>query len=201
MRKIFWVLSLAFSANTIAQTSDPEWPCIQVLVPEIVTAVMWPEEITDEQLDAWRKDPSLSSIVEEFSNLDQFTEIEQQRVEAFVESVPEASRLATLNTVAQGIVDTANQRRDRYINGIKRYTRQQISIADQIGSTLNELAALDQGGTTVSPERRTEIEETLAWHQRVYDQREQAIGALCDVPVELEEKLSSVVRELAQYLP
>ena len=38
-------------------------------------------------------------------------------------------------------------------------------------------------------------------HQRVYDQRENAIQSLCERPVQLEETLSSVLRELAIYLP
>jgi hypothetical protein len=49
--------------------------------------------------------------------------------------------------------------------------------------------------------RQAEIEETLRWHERVYDQRERAIQSLCERPVVLEEKLSAVLRELGQYLP
>lgn len=206
MRHSLFFFLLVFSSHASAQVSgqanDPEWPCIQVLVPEIVTAVMWPEIIPDDQLGQWKQDPELVRFVEALSDIDEFTDTEREQIEAFAESIPEASRLATLNTVADGIVSTANSRRDKYINGIKRYTRQQISIANQIGTTLNQLAELDQDDSSkINEESRAEIEETLAWHERVYDQREQAIGSLCDVPVELEVKLSSVVRELAQYLP
>lgn len=203
MRQLSIVLLLFFSSQAAAQATDPEWPCIQVLVPEIVTAVMWPEIIPDEQLELWKSDPELSDLVEELASVDEFTEEEQRRIEQFAESIPESARLATLNTVAQGIVTTANKRRDKYIRGIKRYTRQQIAIANQIEATLNDLAVLDNNNaqTDKSETERAQIEETLNWHQRVYDQREHAITALCDVPVELEINLSSVVRELAQYLP
>ncbi len=207
MRAGIFLLLLVFnSQQAMAQSSDPEWPCIQVLVPEIVTAVMWPEFIPDEQLGKWKNDPELTRVVQELGAVDEFTDAERQRIEEFAESIAEESRLETLNMVAEGIVSTANKRRDKYISGIKKYTRQQISIANQIETVLNQLAELEQneGGQNSSDEinnSRAEIEETLAWHQRVYDQRERAIQSLCDVPVELEEKLSSVVRELAQYLP
>jgi len=181
-----------------AQPTDPEWPCVQVFVPEVITAIYWPEVIPDEHLGLWKESPELEALVNELGNIDRFTDEERQRIQAFAEAVPETDKLAVLNSVANGVVATTNQRRMRFLQGIKKYTRQQIAIAAQIESTLNELAALNDADDN---ERKSEIEETLAWHERVYDQRERSIISLCDRPVELEEKLSSVMRELSQYLP
>ena len=185
----------------ICEVPDPEWPCVQVLVPEIVPAVVWPEIIDESLIGAWKEDESVTAMVEKLSDLDEFTESERQLIDDFVESVPVDFRASTLNMLADGIVTLSNQRRTQYIDGIKRYTRQQISIAQQIESTLNLIAELESQPAPESVTRQAEIEETLHWHQRVYDQREHAIRSLCDRPVELEEKLSVVLRELAQYLP
>ena len=195
------ILLFLVSATVSAQVPDPEWPCVQVLVPEIVPAVVWPEIIDESLIGAWKEDESVTAMVEKLSDLDEFTESERQLIDDFVESVPVDFRASTLNMLADGIVTLSNQRRTQYIDGIKRYTRQQISIAQQIESTLNLIAELESQPAPESVTRQAEIEETLHWHQRVYDQREHAIRSLCDRPVELEEKLSVVLRELAQYLP
>lgn len=197
--RILLLFLLSFAVR--AQSSDPEWPCIQVLVPEIVAAVFWPQVIDESLIGAWKEDKSLTAIVNKLSDLDEFTESERQLIADFAESIPQASRADTLNKLADGIVTLSNRLRTQYIDGIKRYTRQQISIASQIESTLNQLAELDAQSDSVSVARQAEIEDTLHWHQRVYDRREHAIRSLCERPVELEEKLSQVLRELAQYLP
>ncbi len=84
---------------------------------------------------------------------------------------------------------------------IKSYTRQQIAISEQIVNTLNELSLLESSNTNARGQTRQEIEETLRWHERVYDQRERNIQLLCEEPVELEQQLSEVLRDAAQYLP
>ena len=142
----------------------------------------------------------------------------------------EDAREDALTRLADGTVAVANERRALYLDGIRRYTRQQIAIAGQIESTLNRLAELDDaaaageaatnGGATgraaddgdssadssgdaraVTAAERVEIEETLVWHERLYDQRERSIRALCERPVELEELLSETLREIAYRLP
>ena len=202
MRPTIGIVLLSLLSLTVrAQTSDPEWPCVQILVSEIVTAVVWPQVIDESLTGSWKKDKSLTAMVNKLSDLDEFTESEQQLIANFAESIPEASRAETLNKLADGIVTLSNRLRTQYIDGIKRYTRQQISIAGQIESTLNQLAQLEGQSNTETATRRAEIEDTLHWHQRIYDRREHAIRSLCERPVELEEKLSQVLRELAQYLP
>ncbi len=194
-------LLLLVSATVPAQVIDPEWPCVQVLVPEIVSAVVWPKVIDESLIGAWKEDESLTEMVKKLSDLDEFTESERQLIADFAESVPEDSRADTLDMLADGIITLSNRRRTQYIEGIKRYTRQQISIAGQIESTLNQLVELEAQPAPEGVIRQAEIEETLHWHQRVYDQREHAIRSLCERPIELEEKLSEVLRELTQYLP
>ncbi len=197
----FLLLGLLLSLAARAQQPDPEWPCVQVLVPELVAAVVWPQVIDESISGTWRQNDSLAAMAEKLSDLDEFAESEQQLIAEFVAEIPLDARSDTLNRLADGIVDLSNRRRARYIAGIKRYTRQQISIASQIESTLNLLANIDVQAGSGDPSKQAEIEETLHWHQRVYDQREHAIQSLCERPVELEEKLAAVLRELAQYLP
>ncbi|MCP4487409.1 MAG: hypothetical protein GY820_08850 [Gammaproteobacteria bacterium] len=196
----YFFLLLLVSLTARAQVDDPEWPCVQVLVPEIVPAVVWPHVINEALVGTWKQENSLVEMVNRLSDLDELTDSERQLIDDFIAAVPQASRADTLARLVDGIVELANRRRTRYIEGIKRYTRQQIAIANQIESTLNQRAELERQPDSQNIARQMEIEETLNWHQRVYDQREHAIRSLCEHPVELEEKLSRVLRELTRYL-
>lgn len=197
----------------LAQDGDPDWPCVQRLVPEVSAAVLWPLPVEEGMQSLWQKDPVIRPLAERLGDLSAYTEAEAEAVNAFAESIPDAQKEMQLTLLAVGILDVTNGIRRHYINGIKRYTRQQIAIADQIGDTLNEISSVEgapQGAAARSPDmpldgesdpRREEMMATLKWHERVYDQREHAIRTLCEQPVELEETLSDVLRDLAQYLP
>ena len=184
-----------------AQSSNTDWPCIQQLVPEVNAAVVWPEPITDDIKGNWRKDNKISQLAHELGDIDGVTEELQRKIAEFAEAIPENERTVSLNMLADGIVDVTNNRRQLFIKGIQRYTRQQQAIAKQVESQLNQLDALENETGEAAVKQRQELKETAQWHQRVFDQREQTITALCDRPVELETTLGDVLRELAQFLP
>lgn len=184
-----------------AQMSDPEWPCIQVFVPEVMLAVQWPNILEESEVGLWKEDPAIAKLAGQLGEIDEFTDVEREIIGEFAESVPEADRTAVLNKLADGVVAVTNKRRSLFMKGIKKYTRQQISISRQLEEKLNLVADLEKKTDDASVAQLAELEENLHWHQRVYDQREQSIIALCERPVEIEEHLSGVMREIASYLP
>ncbi len=215
---LFPVLSalLGYSLTTgmaLAQDVDPEWPCVQRLVPDVSLAVLWPLPVEEGMNLQWKQDPVIRDLAERLGDLPAYSEAQAEAVRAFAQGIPDDQKQTQLSLLAVGILDVTNGIRRQYIRGIKRYTRQQIAIADQIGETLNQISSLEglpQGTVAQSSDRpasdkpdpqREELMETLTWHERIYDQREHAIRSLCEQPVELEETLSDVLRDLAQYLP
>ena len=191
------VVMLTQVVSAQAQEVDPEWPCIQRLIPEVSPAVMWPVPVEDNMRTQYRQDPLLRSLAEELGDLETFDEAHQQSISEFADGIAESERELQLTLLASGIVDVSNRVRKDYISGIKRYTRQQIAMSQQIEDTLNELSELEGQDA----EAQQEVTETLRWHERVYDQRERSIQLLCEEPVELEQQLSEVLRYAAQYLP
>lgn len=197
-----WCVTSLVATAAIAQSDNAnDWPCIQQLVPEVSAAVVWPVPITDDLKGEWHKDNAISQLASELGDVDSVTDAVRTKITTFAESVPESERNATLTILADGIVDVTNERRQLFIRGIKRYTRQQQAIASQVEEQLNKLDALEGDSSEAAVAQRLELRETTQWHQRVFDQREQAITALCDRPVELETTLGDVLRELAQFLP
>lgn len=201
VRGLLLAAALSCSTQAMSQEVDPEWPCIQRLVMEVSPAVLWPVPVEESHQRLWRSDDEVRVLAERLGDLNAYTDTERQLVSDFAATTPEAQREERLTMLAIGTLDVANGIRSQYIQGIKRYTRQQIAIADQIEQTLNELSLQEESQAASRDEQQQELLATLHWHERVYDQREQSIRLLCDQPVELEQTLSDVLRDMAQYLP
>jgi len=198
-----------------AQPAAPEdWPCVQRFVPGLSPGTLWPVPIDTALADTWRDDPRTLALARYLGELESVDDAAREAMAEYAESLPETKRRGALTRLADGIVGVADQRRSRYLEGIRRFTRKQSRIAGDIESTLNRRAELEdaaaatEGASEESEEgaapgaaERVEIEERLLWQERLYDQRERAIRALCERPVVLEETLSEVLRELAYHLP
>lgn len=189
------------SVNAASDTAaSPDWPCIQRLVPEVTAAVLWPIPIDASQANDWRADATLSEHAKRWGDLDSVDDDTRAAIQAFAESFPESERNRQLTLLAEAVLAVGNERRSLFIDGIKRYTRQQNAVAKQVEDLLNEAESLRGETGEAAAARRAEVQETLHWHQRVFEQRERAIVSLCEQPVAVEETLGEVLRELAQYL-
>ncbi len=177
---------------------DVEWPCVQVLVPTVELAVMWPEPVEAEVFDDWRKNEAVAALARHLSEIDEYTDQDIDMVSEFASGIAESQTIEQLNLLAAGTLTLFNERRTFYIQGIRKYTRQQNAMAGQVEDGLNKLEAFGEDKTS---KEAMEIEETVRWHQRIFDQREQSIQLLCEQPVILEQTLSAIIRDLSQYLP
>lgn len=193
------LLGLPLAPAGAQPAADPDWPCVQVLVPEVSAGVVWPVPIDASVQGSWKDEPGLRSLAEELGTAEQLSDEARERIAGFVEEQPDDQLAAQLNRLADGILEVANRRRDDYLRGIQRYTRQQRRAAETIEAGLNRLASDDAG--FAAPSERADFEEALRWQERIYDQRERAIASLCEQPVELEQTLSATLREVAGYLP
>ncbi len=196
---LFFLVVLVQPLSASAADPEPDWPCIQAFVPVVELGVLWPQVVPESDLGQWKNDERVEPLAKKLGNLAQYTDTERQLVEEFIEQTPKADQASTLNRLAEGTLAMANKRRTLYIKGIKKYTRQQTAIAEQIEEGLNKLAQFEQDN--VQSVERDELRETMDWHQRVFDQREHSMIALCDQPVLVEQTTSDVLRDLAQYLP
>ncbi len=196
------VLLSAVCLPVQAQDEDSaQWPCIQRLVPTVEAAVLWPGEIDDTKPNEWLNDGPLSKLARELGDLDEVSDEKREEIAQFAEALPASERELKLNQLAQGVLSVANERRSLFIEGIKRYTKQQIAVARKIEEHRNSLHEMDVKQVDESDSARKELEETVHWQQRIFDKRENAIQSLCDQPVAVEETLGEVLREISQYLP
>jgi hypothetical protein len=86
--------------------------------------------------------------------------------------------------------------------GIEKFARQQIALSERIKEAAAQSNDL-QNKTDASQQdiaRAGQLDEQLLWDTRVFDEREQSLTYVCEVPVLLEQRLFALTRQLATHL-
>jgi hypothetical protein len=195
-------LWLGLAAATQAQpVPDPDWPCVQRLVPELAEGQMWAGPPLASVEGFWIADPVIAPMVTEIADIARPMDEVALRIDDFVEAAAEAEREARLTMLFQGTLDYINGERARVIERIKRYARGQRALADQIAQDSAKLHGIR---VDIAPEDQPpEIQATLArrdWDLRVFDDRMSMLSQVCDQPVLLEQRVFAVARVIQGHL-
>ncbi|WP_207478733.1 hypothetical protein [Arenibaculum pallidiluteum] len=173
---------------------DPDWPCIQVLVPALSPGQLWAGPPIDEADATWAQDPRIASLRERATGRAVKPDAIENDVQALAkEAGPDKDK--ALTALFAGVFETMDSRRAKEIAAIKRYARQQREIQAEIAATLHEL----DGAPKDSPEA-ARITDRLTLLRRVLDERRRSLTAVCDLPVETERRLGEMARVIAAYL-
>lgn len=191
-----WVF--AVGAPALAADADPDWPCVQRLVPEISAGMVWAGPPLEDAGD-WHADPAIAELSAHLA--DRRTKLAE--AEASIESFAEAQAAdkdPRLSMLFAGILKRVNDDRSTVIDGIKRYARRQKALASRIEATLAEIDALPRGGTPEQEARRAELTEQNVWDSRIYEERERSLAYLCETPVLLEQRVFALGRAIQNFL-
>ncbi len=182
---------------------DPEWPCVQVLVPTIAAAMIWPEPPIAPGTTGWRDDPVVRDLAADLAARRTPVEEVEQRTEEFAASLDPEVKDERLTLLFAGALETINRDRASIIAGIKRFARQQRALGEQIrqaNATLRRLAAATENDSERQRVRRRELEEQRDWSVRIFDEREGSLTYLCEQPVVLEQRAFALARAIAAQL-
>ena len=181
-------------AALAATGENPDWPCIQRLVPEIAPAVVWAGPPLD-PVDG-PPSPAIDRLAEELAaRRVPLTEAEAQ-VEAFAETLAAEQKDAQLTRLFARTLAIINQDRTSIIQGIKKYARGERALAASITEKNERLSELPA-------DRILEREALIAerdWDIRIYDDRRSALPYLCEQPVLLEQRAFALGRAIAGQL-
>ena len=181
--------STAFAAPTTGL-----WPCVQPKVATLAAAQMWAGPPL-ENLD-WRGDKQVSELVPILAARRTSIEEAETLIGQFAaQAGPE--KKARLSMLFAGVFDQINTRRARILTGIERYSQHQVELSDRIkDESLKVAQAKKAAGTNEEKAKAAEIEKQLLWDTRIYDARSQAVTAVCESPVILEQRASSIARAI-----
>ncbi|HYH17955.1 MAG TPA: hypothetical protein VD995_04995 [Azospirillum sp.] len=182
------------SGPVAAAERNPDWPCVQILVPALEPGQIWAGDPIAGKEGAWRDVPGVAPLVT--MALDRSVDVE--RVEAEIDRFAGtlgADRNAVLTALFAGIFEGINRERGETIAAILRYARQQRALLDRVAEDLARLETLPPQ----SPEA-SEVRERIAWNRRILDDRRRYQTAVCEQPVQLEQRLGRLARAIAAHL-
>ena len=194
-RLVLLLLLLAAPAAQAARGDDPDWPCVQRLVPLLAAGTLWSGPPPPDG-DAWRAAPEVAALVGRIAPRP-VPEAEGLRaIEGFVTPLDPAARRRLLPLVLAGLVDETNAQRGALIERLKAFARRQRGQAE----AANRAAAALDAALPGSPER-AELEQRHLFAAKVFQDAERTVRYACEVPVRLEARLGAYARALEAALP
>lgn len=182
------LLTLLPAGVRAAASDDPDWPCIQRLVPRISAAQVWGGPEPEPAL--WQGDIEVSRLASKLAARRTPLNETEKLVEDFAEAQPKQALNEKLTALFGRTLQVINQDRASIIAGIKRFAKRQRQLAERIRETR---AKLRDGNGTASDD---ELRELLTWDLRIFDEREKSMTYLCEQPVLLEQRAFALGRTI-----
>lgn len=189
------LIFLSATATAQPKPADPDWPCVQRLLPEIAGGMVWTGPLLD--------DIALSE--DDRTSADLSKELAARRVPMEDAELQIADYAATLNAkdkpemlaaLFKSTLEIINDDRASIINGIKKFSRGQRTLADKINAKNEEIQVMDRSDFLA---RDTAVAER-DWDVRIFEDRRKSLVYLCEQPVLLEQRAFALARTLVSHL-
>jgi hypothetical protein len=187
-------------AGSAAAAEDKDWPCDQILQPELSVGAMWSGPDPSGATESWQNDESVRSLVERIAPRRVALDEARSEIRQFAAGVAGNKRKALVELFA-GLFETINSERGEIIRGIKRYHGRQAALAKRIEDTTKTLDDLDPDSKDQAViQKRADIQTELDWDSRIFDDRQRLLPAVCEQPVLLERRLFALSRTIQDEL-
>ena len=143
----------------------------------------------------------MANLVETLSSRRLPIEEAQTRIDRFAEGLAE-DKQTKLTQLFTGLLYHTNSERSEIMAGIEKFARRQIALSEKIKEMAAESNKLQSKSEPSQAElrRAQELDQQLLWDTRVFDEREQSLTYVCEVPVLLEQRLFALARQLSYHL-
>ena len=175
-----------------AQPKDPEWPCIQPLVPSLSPGQIWQGPPIDDVGTAWRDDSEVAELVERVTSRRMSLPDAAAATTRFAEQLT-IDRTRRMTLFFAGAFEDINESRSQAIAAIRRYARSQIALVDRMSAQVREVESLE-ADPSGDAERIADLKEGIEMDRRVFADRRRALRPLCEQPVLLEQRLGVLAR-------
>jgi hypothetical protein len=194
-------IAVALALPGVSLAADPrfpDWPCVQIKVPDISIAAVWAGPPVDDVGNAWEEDPAIRDLVARLAARRTSLDDAQKAISDFITgNAAEREHRAKLLFV--GLFKALNHERGDVMSGIERFFRQQKTFAGTIRDETLQLRSLQE-----TPNRDQgqvdELANRIDWDTRIFEERRKTIGYACEVPVLIEQRLFSLARTIQQSL-
>ncbi|MBS9478040.1 hypothetical protein KIP89_13070 [Ancylobacter sp. VKM B-3255] len=144
----------------------------------------------------WRDDQAVSDLVPVLAARRTPLEQADTLIADFAKTAgPDKNQRLTL--LFAGVFDQINTLRARILSGIERYAKHQIDLSQRIKDESLQLAKAKKAAASDEEKAKAgELEKQVLWDTRIYDTRAQAVTAVCESPVILEQRAFALARAI-----
>jgi hypothetical protein len=174
----------------------PDWPCVQIKVPELSVAAVWTGPPIEEVRGQWQDDPKVAELVPRLAARRTPLEEAEQRIAAFLGEPAGRERKGKLLFAA--LFATLSRERSEVMDGIERFSRKQKGVVDKIRAKTAELHRLQD--SNAEPSKIDDLANQLDWDIRTYEDQKKTVGYVCEVPQLIERRLFALSRMIQQAL-
>lgn len=209
VRALVPLFVLALAGPAAAASPTGLWPCIQPKVAELAVGQMWAgPPIADAK---WRADEAVAALVPVLVARRTPIDDATAKIEQFAKDAG-PNKKDRLTLLFAGVFEETNALRSRILSGIERYAQHQIDLSNRIREESRKVAqakkaaAPDAADPAKSDAAKTdaantkELEQQLEWDMRIYDSRSQAVTAVCESPVILEQRAFAIARAIQNVM-
>ena len=201
-RVIVVAIVIASGVGPTAQAgvkTDPDWPCQQIKMPTFSLASVWAGPKLDLNSQSWRNESDVADLAAKMAQRRvPIADVESAITDFKAKAGPDADA-KVLSSFAAAFEDLSQQR-SQIIDGLVRFGRKQRALAERIRAE-NEAVqkSADQNHDGQTPPGG-DSQERLQWDIRVFDERRQTIGYVCEAPTLIEQRIGEIARSVQKVL-
>jgi hypothetical protein len=189
----------AGAASSAGRSSDPDWPCVQRLVPKLSPGLFWTEPGIAAP-ETWRNDPDVAALVEKISPRRVAADQGKEAIGAFAQTLGE-DKPRLLALAFAGLLEETNRQRAELIDRIQAFARRQRELADIAARAGEELGKIPADATGEDAARRNDLEQRRHYVSLAFQESQRTLRYACEAPVQLESRLGEYARALQAALP
>ena len=174
----------------------PDWPCVQIKVPELSVAAVWTGPSIDDVQAKWQDDPKLAELVPRLAARRTPLDEAAKLVAEFLRTPAEREQKGKL--LFAGLFATLSHERSEVMDGIERFSRRQKGEVDKIRSKTAELHRLQD--SNAEQDKVADLANQLDWDIRTYEDQKKTVSYVCEVPQLIERRLFALSRMIQQAL-
>jgi hypothetical protein len=183
-----------------ATTGSSDWPCEQTERPEISIGSVWQGPDPESASETWRNDQAVAALVDQIAPRRMPQDEAIAAVHRFSAGYNQ-DRATVLTAVFAGLFETMSDERSAIIRGIKHFNRRQDSLSQRIQDGWKQMDELDPSSADPKiVEQRLNLQQTIDWDSRVFDDRERLLPVVCQQPSVIEQRLFALSRAIQEDL-
>ncbi|MCX7630948.1 MAG: hypothetical protein N2038_11945, partial [Geminicoccaceae bacterium] len=142
----------------------------------------------------WAADPLIAPLVPRLASTAVPVERALAEIDALAERLPENERASRLALLVAGLHEVLDAERKKTIEGLYKFGRAQRKLAQEIRERNDRLLQL-RARAEASEEAR-ELEETLQWDLKIFQDRRSTVNTICAQPDFIEKRLFALAKHI-----